>query len=58
MMVSALVRGQGDRRAAREFRARKQAVDEILLAEIARRRSEPDLERTRRCLLGTAHLPR
>ncbi len=44
MMVSALVRGQGDRRAAREFRARKQAVDEILLAEIARRRSEPDLE--------------
>jgi cytochrome P450 family 135 len=44
MMVSALVRGQGDRRAAREFRARKQAVDEILLAEIARRRSDPDLE--------------
>jgi cytochrome P450 len=44
MMVSALVRGQGDRRAAREFRARKQAVDEILLAEIARRRAEPDLE--------------
>jgi cytochrome P450 len=44
MMVSALVRGQGDRRAAREFRARKQAVDETLLAEIARRRSEPDLE--------------
>jgi cytochrome P450 len=44
MMVSALVRGQGDRRAAREFRARKAAVDEILLAEIARRRSEPDLE--------------
>jgi cytochrome P450 len=45
MMVSALVRGQGDRRAAREFRARKQAVDEILLAEIARRRGEPDVER-------------
>ena len=45
MMVSALVRGQGDRRAAREFRARKQAVDEILLAEIARRRAEPDLEK-------------
>jgi cytochrome P450 len=44
MMVSALVRGQGDRRAAREFRARKQAVDDILLAEIARRRSEPDLQ--------------
>jgi cytochrome P450 len=44
MMVSALVRGQGDRRAAREFRARKQAVDEILLAEIARRRDEPDLK--------------
>jgi cytochrome P450 len=44
MMVSALVRGQGDRRAAREFRARKQAVDEILLAEIARRRAEPELE--------------
>jgi cytochrome P450 family 135 len=44
MMVSALVRGQGDRRAAREFRARKQAVDDILLAEIERRRAEPDLE--------------
>jgi cytochrome P450 len=44
MMVAALVRGRGDRRAAREFQARKQAVDEILLAEIARRRAEPDLD--------------
>ena len=44
MMISALVRGGGERRAAQEFEARKRAVDEILYAEIARRRSEPDLE--------------
>jgi cytochrome P450 len=42
-MISALVRGRGDRKAAREFEARKRAVDEILYAEIARRRREPDL---------------
>jgi cytochrome P450 len=44
MMVSALVRGRGNRRAARAFEARKAAVDEILFAEIAHRRAEPDLE--------------
>jgi cytochrome P450 len=43
MMISAVVRGRDDRRAAREFEARKQAVDEIVYAEIARRRQEPDL---------------
>ena len=43
LMVSALLRGRGDRRAAREFEARKHAVDEILYAEIARRRGEADL---------------
>jgi cytochrome P450 family 135 len=47
MMVASVVRGRGrgNRRAAREFQARKDAVDEILYAEIARRRSAPDLER-------------
>jgi cytochrome P450 family 135 len=44
MMVSALVRGRGNRRAARAFEARKAAVDEILFAEIARRRAEPELK--------------
>jgi cytochrome P450 len=43
LMMSALLRGRGDRRASLEFEARKQAVDEILYAEIARRREEPDL---------------
>ncbi|HEY2259218.1 MAG TPA: cytochrome P450 [Solirubrobacteraceae bacterium] len=43
MMISAVVRGRDDRRAAREFEARKRAVDEVVYAEIARRRQEPDL---------------
>jgi cytochrome P450 family 135 len=43
LMVSALLRGRGDRRGALEFETRKRAVDEILYAEIARRRGEPDL---------------
>ncbi len=43
LMISALTRGRGDRGAAAEFQARKQAVDEILFAEIARRRGAPDL---------------
>jgi cytochrome P450 len=43
MMVQALVQGRGNRRAARAFEARKAAVDEIIYAEIARRRAEPDL---------------
>jgi len=43
LMISALTRGRGDRRAASEFQARKQAVDEILFAEIGRRRAADDL---------------
>jgi cytochrome P450 family 135 len=43
LMVSALLRGRGDRKAALEFEGRKRAVDEIVYAEIARRRQEPDL---------------
>lgn len=43
MIATALMRGRGNGRAAREFQARKQAVDEILLSEIARRRAKPDL---------------
>jgi cytochrome P450 len=43
LMMSAVVRGRGDRRAAREFEARKQAVDELLYAEISHRRAEPGL---------------
>jgi cytochrome P450 len=43
MMVAAAVRGRRNRRAVMEFEARKRAVDEILYAEIARRRGEPDL---------------
>jgi cytochrome P450 len=44
LMVSALLRGGSDRKAAREFAARKRAVDELLYAEIARRREQIDLE--------------
>jgi cytochrome P450 len=43
LMVSALLRGRGNRQAALEFEARKRAVDEILYEEIARRRREPEL---------------
>ncbi len=43
MMLSAVIRGRNERRSAREFQARKQAVDEILYAEIARRRQDPRL---------------
>jgi cytochrome P450 len=43
MIATALMRGRGNGRGAREFQARKQAVDELLLSEIARRRAEPDL---------------
>jgi cytochrome P450 len=44
MMISAVMRGRGDGRRAREFEARKQAVDELIYAEITRRRREPGLE--------------
>jgi cytochrome P450 len=43
LMLSAVMRGRSERRAAREFEARKRAVDEIVYAEIARRRDDPDL---------------
>jgi cytochrome P450 len=44
LMISAVIRGRGDVKAAKEFEARKQAVNEILYAEIADRRSQPDLD--------------
>jgi cytochrome P450 len=43
LMISAVVRGRTERRSAREFEARKRAVDEILYAEISRRRGQADL---------------
>jgi cytochrome P450 len=43
LMVAAVVRGRGDRKAAVEFERSKRAVDEIVYAEIARRRQDPDL---------------
>jgi cytochrome P450 len=43
LMVAAAVRGRRNRRTVIEFDARKRAVDEILYAEIARRRDQPDL---------------
>ncbi len=43
IMLSAVLRGRNERRSAREFEARKRAVDEIIYAEIARRRADPDL---------------
>jgi len=43
MMVSAVVQGRGERKAGREFERRKRAVDEVVYAEIARRREQPDL---------------
>jgi cytochrome P450 len=44
MMVSAVMRGREGRRGAQEYRARQRAVDELLYAEIARRRQLPDLD--------------
>jgi cytochrome P450 len=43
LMLSAVLRGRNQRRAAQDFEARKRAVDEIVYAEIARRRDDPDL---------------
>jgi cytochrome P450 family 135 len=43
MLVAALVRGRGRSGSAQRFAARKRVVDELLLAEIARRRADPDL---------------
>ncbi len=44
LLLNAVMRGRGERRSAREFDARKRAVDEIIYAEIARRRAAPDLQ--------------
>ena len=44
MLLSLLGRVPGGGRAAREFEAKRRAVDELLFAEIARRRAEPDLD--------------
>jgi cytochrome P450 len=47
LMLATVVRGRGNPEAALKFEARKQAVDDILYPEIARRREQPDLgERT------------
>jgi cytochrome P450 family 135 len=43
IMLSAVLRGRNQRRAAQEFETRKRAVDEIVYAEIARRRDDPRL---------------
>ena len=43
MLVASLVRGRGRSGSAQRFAARKRVVDELLLAEIARRRADPDL---------------
>jgi len=45
VMIAAVIRGRGNTRAARAFTARRRAVQELLEAEIARRRSDPDLPR-------------
>ena len=43
MLAAALVRGRGRSSSAQRFEARKRVVDELLFAEIARRRADPDL---------------
>ena len=43
MLVASLVRGRGRSGSAQRFEARKRVVDELLLAEIARRRADPEL---------------
>jgi cytochrome P450 len=43
LVAAALVRGRGSSGSAQRFEARKRVVDELLLAEIARRRADPDL---------------
>src|SRR3989440_9275011 len=44
VLLQLLGRVGGDRRALSEFESRRRAVDEILYAEIAARRAEPDLD--------------
>jgi cytochrome P450 len=43
VLVASLVRGRGRSGSAQRFQARKRVVDDLLLAEIARRRADPDL---------------
>ena len=43
LVLNAVMRGRRDRAAAQRFEERKRAVDEIIYAEIDRRRAEPDL---------------
>jgi cytochrome P450 len=43
LTVAAIMRGRGNRKAAIEFEQRKRAVDEVIYAEIARRREQVDL---------------
>jgi cytochrome P450 len=43
MLLAAVLRGRGSRKARERFDARRAAVDELLYAEIARRREDPDL---------------
>jgi len=43
MLAAALVRGRGRSSSAQRFEARKRIVDQLLLAEIGRRRADPDL---------------
>ena len=54
LMLSARAARRRPRRGASEFEASRRAVDEILYAEIARRRAEPDLAGARRRVLGAA----
>ena len=44
MIAAALIRGRGRSRGAQRFRRARQVVDELLLAEIARRRADPALD--------------
>ena len=44
LVLNAVMRGRNERRSAQEFGARRRAVDEILYAEIARRRAATDLD--------------
>jgi cytochrome P450 family 135 len=43
LMLNAVMRGRRERASAQRFEERKRAVDEIVYAEIARRRADPDL---------------
>lgn len=43
LVLNAVMRGRRERAAAQRFEARKRAVNEIIYAEIARRRAAPDL---------------